>query len=614
MRNHVRRSVGPALASGSLVLAAACGGGIPAGGDDPAAGVAAAVKQAITAQSLGVHVDSIVQHERLSGSDGENAAIDYIVGVLESDGIPVSVDTFLAYASDPLSARVEVVGGAFSPPAITVSFSGRVENLEGPLRDLGDADSLPELLTQTGERVLLQGEGPAGSTARPDRPDLRGVIALVTGTPGPGEATKLALLGVAGAVFINPEERLNDLTTTTVWGTPSLRDYHRIPQLPVAEIRRGDGDRLRAMLATGPIRVRLSADVRTGWKPLRLAVARVPGPEPESPYVLFGGHIDAWYHGGTDEGASNAAMLELARAFHAQRASLRRGLVVAWWPGHSNGRYAGSTWFVDHHFDEMRRRAVAYVNVDGIGQMSAKRFGAAATAALSGIARAAVLSETGDSVQPRPPGRNSDESFNGVGIPLLQLNHSRLAEDGGYWWWHTPDDTRDKVDLDVLKTDTDLYASAFAALLASPVLPIDPVAEVTAYEEQLRRVQERAGPRFDLSVALQRAERLLAAVRAAEGALPADPTEAVNLQRIEMLRPLYRTMFTLAGPYHPDPALDLGRLPGLGGIDVLAIEPPGSDLYGFTEATLVRERNRVLEALDMAAAMAERLNAGLQQR
>ena len=55
------------------------------------------------------------------------------------------------------------------------------------------------------------------------------------------------------------------------------------------------------------------------------------------------------------------------------------------------------------------------------------------------------IEEVGDSVRITPPGRNSDQSFNGVGLPLLQINHSRTSEDGGYWWWHTPDDTRDNT-------------------------------------------------------------------------------------------------------------------------------------------------------------------------
>ncbi len=141
------------------------------------------------------------------------------------------------------------------------------------------------------------------------------------------------------------------------------------------------------------------------------------GPSPDAPYVLAGGHLDSWYHGGTDNAGANVAMLENTRALFRHRAELRRGLVVAWWSGHSNGRYAGSTWFVDEKFDELRRRALAYVNCEGLGQIDARRSGAATTASSAALARDVVREETGDSIRPRPPGRSSDESFNGVGLP-----------------------------------------------------------------------------------------------------------------------------------------------------------------------------------------------------
>jgi len=41
----------------------------------------------------------------------------------------------------------------------------------------------------------------------------------------------------------------------------------------------------------------------------------------------------------------------------------------------------------------------------------------------------------------------------------------------------------------------------------------------------------------------------------------------------------------------------LGLLPGLAPVQILVSEDPNSDRFGFTYATLVRERNRLLEAL-----------------
>ena len=202
---------------------------------------------------MNVELDSIVQYDRLSGDPGEIAAVNYLVRTLEDEGIQVRVDTFLAFISDPVSAKVEVPGTDFAPEAITVSGSGDVRNLERPLVDLGNLGDLPPFLLGTGERLVLEAQGPRGSRRFPTSPNLQGRIAVVTGQPRPGPVAQLAQMGAEGVVFINPEERLNDLTTTTVWGTPSLRSYHRIPTLPVAEIKRSDGDRLRAMMAEGTV-------------------------------------------------------------------------------------------------------------------------------------------------------------------------------------------------------------------------------------------------------------------------------------------------------------------------------------------------------------------------
>ncbi len=582
-----------------VVLPGGCGvGERSAGPAENTQDLVEAVQSGIAVEAMEAELDSIVQYDRLSGSPGENAAIDYLVRALEEEGIRVEVDSFLGYVSDPISARIEVPGTDFAPEAITVSGSGSVEDLQRPLVDLGSLDDLPAFLTDTGERLVLDARGPPGSEDFPDLPDLTGMIALVTGTPRPGPVIQISRLGADGAIFVNPEDRLNELTTTTVWGAPSLRNYHRIPDLPVAEVKRSDGARLRAMLQEGPVQVRMSAETRTGWKPLRLAVAHIPGPTPESPFVLAGGHLDSWHHGGTDNGGANVAMLELARAFSRHQDRLKRGLLVAWWPGHSNGRYAGSRWFVDHRFDELRRRAVAYVNFEGLGQMGAKRFGANATGSLAGLARSVVTEEVGDSVDPRPPGRNSDQSFNGVGLPLLQFNHYRLQEDGGYWWWHTPQDTRDKVDAQVLKTDADLYAAALARLLAEPNLPMDLSSVVERLGSLLARRQEIAGSDLDLGKAIRQQERLLEAVEDLEASLPTSHDPAVDRALVAIARPLHRVLYTLLGPYHPDPAVTQGALPGLRAVEMLEANDPDTDRHRFALTTLLRERARILEALD----------------
>jgi len=610
-----RRPLVPVRSVIALVLLSGCGPGAreraasgPEGEPTDAAALAEAVMASITIEGFERHARAIVQYERPSGSPGENAAIDSVVASLRADGVPVEVYAFDTYGSDPVSAEVRVPSAGLTLSAITMAYSGPARGLRGRLVDLGTLSDLPDLERGTGELLALEGAAAMDGGSRRGIPDLTGAIALVEGQPRNVPTAALALLGAAGVIFTNPEERLNDLIVTSTWGTPSLRNYDRLPSIPTVQVAKSDGDRLRGLAAAGAVTAEIDAEVSTGRRTLRLAVARIEGPAPDAPYVLLGGHIDAWYHGATDEGASNAAMVELAKAFHAQRADLRRGLVVAWWPGHSNARYAGSTWFADHFFDELRDRAVAYLNVDGIGQKDAVRVSSTATASMDALAgRVARDGARIDELPGSTPGRNSDQSFNGVGLPLLQFNHTRSEEDGGYWWWHTADDTYDKIDLEVLRADTDLYARAIAHLTTDPVLPVDLAAEVEALGRQIERRSEESAGRLDLGGAAERQATLLAAVRALTPALAGHEGPELDRAMISILRPIYRVMYDPVDPFHPDPGFSVGLLPGLAPVTILAEEDPSSDRYLFAETTLVRERNRLMEALATAIGEAEAL-------
>ena len=590
----------------TLRAAAAASLLVPAPAQGQAPELAAAVRGAVTVQALERHAREITRHVRPSGSPGENAATDYVVAALRAAGVPVEVHEFRAYTSNPVSARVTVPGTDFAPDAITLSFSGVTPGVEALLVDLGDLEDLPGLEMGTGERLALLG-GEA-------LPHVRGRIALVTGQPRNVPATVLEELGAVAVIFVNPEERLNELIVTSTWGTPSLLNAHRLNGLPVAQIRRSDGDRLRGMIAAREVRARVETVVDTGWKPLRLAVARVMPQDvtAETSWVLFGGHIDAWHHGGTDEGAANAAMLELALAFHANRDRMRRGLVVAWWPGHSNARYGGSTWFADHFFEELRTRAVAYVNVDGIGQTGASVFGATASPALEALGRSVLRKATEADVRVGRPGRNSDESFNGIGLPLLQLNHSRANADGGTWWWHTADDTYDKIDMQVLKTDTDLYAEALSRLVTHPSAQVSLQAEAERLRTALADRLGESGGRLDLAEADEAAGRLGALVASSSERLERAPgSPELDRLVLDVVRPIHRVMFSPGSDHHPDPGIYDDPLPGLEPASILATEDPASDRYGFALAYLLRERNRVLEATSEAIQAAERLTTFL---
>jgi Iap family predicted aminopeptidase len=536
-------------------------------------------------QELERHAKEIVKHVRPSGSPGEFAAIDYVVKTLRSEAIPVDVHEFSAYVSDPVRASLRLVGADSKEwEALTQAFSVSTgsEGLTGELVDCGK-----------------------GETEDYARCEVRGKIALLDARAGPDELRAASLAGAAGAVFVSTSERINEMTVGPIWGTPTHKDYTELPAIPSVAVAKASGAELRELMAAEPLSVRLETELDAGWKTLRVTVATIRSAQDPEGFVLVGGHMDAWHHGATDEGTSNAAMVELARIFYRHRSELERGLKVAWWTGHSNGRYAGSTWFADTFWTELKDHALAYLNLDVIGQIDAKVYSAACTPEMDELAKSVMKDVVGADAETRRPGRNSDQSFYGVGLPLLQFYHDRLEEDGGYWFWHTPEDTYDKIDFDNLTAETKLYVAALHRLLTHPLPPMNPdaaTAEIKRFLEDKSKVSGASGLPFD--AALERAERLHNLVVSLKSRFDAGVEElgAQEMSRrlVRLVRPVHRVIYQESGPYHQDPALSTQKLPGLTALDTLGGLDSESDLFRFTITYLVRELNRIIDHLDQA--------------
>jgi Iap family predicted aminopeptidase len=538
------------------------------------------------------HAREIVRHVRPSGSPGELAAIDYIVATLRAAGVPAALHEFSAYVSDPVSASFRIESPqAKEFPALTQAFSASTgaPGVSGEIVDVGK-----------------------GAPSDYARVDVRGRLVLADGLADPEGVQAAQNAGAMGAVFAATADRVNEMTVGPIWGTPSTDDAHLLPRIGSVAVSREAGVEIRRMLRSGPVRARIQTELAAGFKTLRLPVATVASPRDPEGFVLLGGHIDAWHHGGTDEGASNAAMLEMALVLHRHRDSLARGLKVAWWPGHSNGRYAGSTWYADRFWTELRDGALAYLNIDGVGQKEASRFTVSATAELEPLAREVVQAQANTAPEVSRPGRNSDQSFNGIGIPLLQFNRERSEDIGGYWWWHTPEDTFDKIDFQILAGDTKLYLAALQHLLVAPVPPLRPSAAAFELKALLaERAAAATGHAIELGPALERADRLHGLALRIEESLARREIglDARELARrlVRTLRPVIRLLYEERGPYHQDLALEHPLLPGLAPIATLPSLASDPIRLGFARARLVRESNRLVDHLDQALAEAEAL-------
>jgi aminopeptidase YwaD len=230
------------------------------------------------------------------------------------------------------------------------------------------------------------------------------------------------------------------------------------------------------------------------------------------------------------------------------------------------------------------------------------------------LAEAVLEDVAGAAVEPERPGRNSDQGFYGIGLPLLQFDHSRTDPGGRYWFWHTEEDTFDKIDFEVLASDTRLYLAALSRLLTSSIPPIRLSAETSELKARLIERKAAAGSHLDLSEVFERAEELDGRARALDEKLRAGSSASITdlvRRMVRLIRPVLRVTYQEHGPYQQDPALEVPKLPGLEALATLGSLPVESDAYGFSRTSLVRERNRILDHLDQALAEARALEHAL---
>jgi hypothetical protein len=534
---------------------------------------------AVDSQRLMAHCEDFAKWVKLSGSPDELTSMKVIQGKLDDYGYRTRLILHDAYISLPGEARVVVDGGDVT--AITHSFS-----IPAP-----DGLSAP---------LVYLGEGTAADFARSD---LSGCIVLVEGIASPGVASRAATAGVVGQLHISPHEHLHEMCISPVWGNPSSETLAELPQTVTCTISNADGTALRDRLAKGDTpTVTLYAKVDTGWRKTPILQADMDGPEPDGPFVLFSGHHDTWYYGVMDNGSANATMLETARLLAQGRDQWQRGFRLCFWSGHSHGRYSGSSWYVDNHWDELERRCAVHVNVDSTGGIGASVMTESAVASeLAGLAADVVLAETNQAHEGRRVGRNSDMSFWGVGIPTLfgSLSHQppspvKMRNPLG-WWWHTPHDLLDKIDPANLARDTRVFVRALWRLVTDPVLPLDYAAHARSLLREITALEDKLAGRLTLAPLMQAAQAVCDKAAAVHG----EPA-SVNRALMAASRALVPVDYTSGDRFSHDPALPQAPWPVLDPIRALAAAS-GPDAIGFATVAAVRARNRMLHALQQAS-------------
>ncbi len=570
------------------------------------------IKDEVSATNLMAYTRDVSRWVRLSGSDDERLAFDYLETTLKEYGLAVRRYEHDALISWPGSASVEVIGaGACRLECITHAFSASTPpgGLEGQVADAG--------LGAFGLNV-------------------RGKVALVEDLASPEYTLAAERAGAVGLIFINPPE-LHEMIISAVWGSPTPESTGTLPKIIAVSIRQEDGDILRAQAQRGDLRVRLHTAVDTRWRKTPLLVADLKAQEEPDRFVLFSGHVDSWHYGAMDNGSANALMLEMARIFCRCKERLRRGIRFAFWSGHSHGRYSGSTWYADNYWEDLYRHAVLHLNVDSPGGKGATWLSEAQTMAETWTLAARCIKEvSGQNLQHRRIGRMGDQSFWGLGLPSMFVDISAQPpsdaaagaaltggafQHGGLgWWWHTTEDTLDKIDGANLQRDAQVYALALWRLCTAPVLPLDYRETAVELRETLHGFQEAVGDAFDLRSPIEAVERFAAAIARlhtaighVEGAMGGrgareerTAAAAINDALMRIGRALIPINYTAAGSFDHDPALPVSPVPVLQSAARLRTMAQGSGDFLALLTRLTRERNKVTHAIEAATEVVER--------
>lgn len=553
------------------------------------------LKARLTGQHLFDITAAISANVRLSGSPEEAESFAVIKKMLDEAGLKTQLLRHEGYVSLPLQGYIMAAGERLD--GITHSFS----------RQTG-----PEGLTA---RIVDAGmDAPDGTTAR-------GSVVLSDGIAMPGLVLRNEKAGAAAQIFVCAEHT-HEMCISTIWGSPTLSDLGDMPKCPVVSVNEAAGRRLRELVAEGVSEVTIHTEVDTGWRKLPLLVADLC-PEGvdtledgRTPFVLFSGHVDSWHYGAMDNGSANAVMVGVAEQLAKVRGTLRRGLRLAFWSGHSHGRYAGSAWYVDEYHHLLKASCIAHVNIDSAGGKGATVLtDAVAMPSTIDCGARAIAAESGQVLIGSRVSRAGDQSLVQMGVPSLFMSISEQppsesvtsrafgglvagSRTGGLgWWWHTTEDTLDKLDLTYLERDGRIYLHACHELLTAPVAPLRVDRQAQTFLEELKDIAASSAPWFDLSRTVKFADAILseaAALQEARDAKAKEDNETL-LAVHRALRPLVELSYAGSGEYVHDRTMPIPPVPILSAAKELSALSESERLHSLV--ALRRGRNYVEDRL-----------------
>lgn len=578
-------------------------------------GLERAVYDEISTEEPWALIEAFSELDRVSGTEDERKAAEYIRDRLAIHDVEHEVYSPELFISQPKSANVTVTGaGENFGSAKTVSFSAD-----------GTASGEPTFLEME-QSDNASGAFDVGLSLDQLDVDVEGKVVIMESILPINTITELAENGAEAFVGIHPPaDEPHEGIASPVWGgipDPSGELDH--PDIVIANLSKSDGQRLRSMIDAGSVdELEVSAEVTTGWYECPVIVARINGqaaPDNDR-FVLFHGHYDSWYQGITDNATGDAGLLEAARVFDQFSSEIDRDIWIAWWPGHSTGRYAGSTWFTDEFAIELANRCVAHVNMDSPGVKDATEYFVRPKwmPEADRLCREVINDVAGKETEENRPPRSGDYSFNNLGIPGMSIQSvipEELRSERGYHAvggsgghaeaWHLTTDTIEKADPETLVRDLRVYMLAVLRLANEDYLPLQLDHAISRNIDFIDDYIADVGDHFDFKPVHEELKSLQESVADFSETVQTEAISSTEANRkiMAVSRLLTRANFVSEGPFDQDPAYNRPPFPALAPARTLG--RLSGDEYNFQRVHLRRARNEIVHNIKKAQRILDR--------
>lgn len=498
--------------------------------------------------------------ERLAGTDQLLKASRYIHNKMSKFRLNSRIDEFHMYSSLPILSELETL----TPQQLVIeSFP----NLHSP-------STLPEGIE--GELVYVGAGGEQDYKNKNAKGKI--VLAELSYSPPRPEKIKIAEKNHAKAVILmnwGPVEKkvIGRGAIKWVWGNPTPEEWELMPKIPSINISRAAGEYLKNLLENSKVKVRIRLENIRKWVKARQPTAELKGKIEPDKFILIGGHLEAWGKTATCNSCGNALMLELARVLAKHRDKLRRSLIFVFWDGHEIAEAAGSTWHVDYYWQKLNKNCIAYINIDSPGLKGASRYVAKAALETWDLLEQ-IGKEIGIKIEKSPPTKTGDNSFLGIGIPYIgvfatytpeelreKLNWATLG-----WWYHSNEDTLDKIDKELFIQHAELYTHLIIRLCNEPIIPLNFITTVNYIINELKELSKIAKNKINLTSIQAEAETLLKITKKLNETIAEikeryqkstetyqDKINIINKCLIKLSRILTPAFRSVAGRYGQDP-------------------------------------------------------------